>query len=62
MKSCFGMLLTLIVLLAVIISGVTIWYLSDTAQFTRLARRISGEPLRHFFHVWLWEKAKPQRL
>ena len=35
MKSCFGMLLTLIVLLAVIISGVTIWYLSDTAQFTR---------------------------
>ena len=35
---------------------------ATTAQFTRLARRISGEPLRHFFHVWLWEKAKPQRL
>jgi flagellar basal body-associated protein FliL len=35
MKSCFGMLLTLIVLLAVIISGATIWYLSSSAEFTR---------------------------
>jgi hypothetical protein len=35
MKSCFGMLLTLIVLLAVILSGATIWYLSNSAEFTR---------------------------
>ncbi|MCW1925949.1 hypothetical protein OKA05_25545 [Luteolibacter arcticus] len=35
MKSCFGMFLTLIVLLAVIFSGAAIWYLSDTAEFTR---------------------------
>jgi flagellar basal body-associated protein FliL len=35
MKSCFGMLLTLIVLLAVIFSGATIWYLSNSAEFTR---------------------------
>ncbi|HEY1120247.1 MAG TPA: hypothetical protein VGE67_01545 [Haloferula sp.] len=35
MKSCFGMLLTLIVLLAVIVSGATIFYLSSTAEFSR---------------------------
>lgn len=35
MKSCFGMLLTLIILLAVIISGATILYLSNTAEFSR---------------------------
>jgi hypothetical protein len=35
MKSCLGMLLTLIVLLAVIVSGATIWYLSSTAEFSR---------------------------
>ena len=35
MKSCFGMLLTLIVLLAVIVSGATIFYLSNTAEFSR---------------------------
>ncbi len=35
MKSCLGMLITLIILLAVIGSGAAIWYLSDTAEFTR---------------------------
>ena len=35
MKSCFGMLLTMIVLLAVIISAATIFYLSKTAEFSR---------------------------
>ena len=35
MKSCLGMLLTLVVLLAVIVSGAAIWYLSNTAEFTR---------------------------
>jgi hypothetical protein len=35
MKSCLGMLLTLVVLLAVILSGATIWYLSNTAEFSR---------------------------
>jgi hypothetical protein len=35
MKSCFGMLLTLIILIAVIVSSAAIWYLSDTAEFSR---------------------------
>ncbi|MEK7951913.1 hypothetical protein [Luteolibacter soli] len=35
MKSCFGMLLTMIVLFAVIASSATIWYLSNTAEFSR---------------------------
>lgn len=36
MKSCFGMLIALIVLIAVIGSAVGIWYLSDTAEFERV--------------------------
>lgn len=35
MKSCLGLLLALIILLAVIGTGAAIWYLSDTAEFTR---------------------------
>jgi hypothetical protein len=35
MKSCLGMLLTLVILLAVIGTGAAIWYLSDTAEFSR---------------------------
>jgi hypothetical protein len=35
MKSCLGMLLTLIILLAVIGTSAAIWYLSDTAEFSR---------------------------
>ena len=35
MKSCFGMLIALIVLIAVIGSAAGIWYLSDTAEFER---------------------------
>jgi len=35
MKSCLGMLLTLVVLLAVIVSAATIWYLSSSAEFSR---------------------------
>ena len=30
-----------------------------TGQFTALAHRVSGERLGHFFHVWLYRKAKP---
>lgn len=35
---------------------------ATTAQFTRLAHRVSGVPLYQFFHVWLWQKAKPPHL
>ncbi len=35
MKSCFGLLIALLVLLAVLGSGAAIWYLSDTAEFSR---------------------------
>lgn len=35
MKSCLGLLLTLLILVAVIGTGVAIWYLSDTAEFAR---------------------------
>lgn len=35
MKSCFGLLLALIILIAVIGSGVAIWCLSDSAEFSR---------------------------
>lgn len=33
MKSCLGLLLTLLILVAVIGTGALIWYLSDTAEF-----------------------------
>lgn len=35
MKSCFGLLVTLIILIAVIGTGAAIWYMSDTAEFSR---------------------------
>lgn len=35
MKSCFGLLLALGILIAVLGSGAAIWYLSDTAEFSR---------------------------
>ncbi len=35
MKSCLGMLIALVVLVAVIGSIAGIWYLSDTAEFAR---------------------------
>jgi flagellar basal body-associated protein FliL len=35
MKSFFGMLIVLIVLVAVVGGGALLWYLSDTAEFTR---------------------------
>ena len=37
MKSCLGMLFTLIVLAAVISGGATLWYLSSTSEITRHA-------------------------
>ncbi|MEP4076877.1 hypothetical protein [Haloferula sp.] len=36
MKSCFGMLIALIVLIAVIGSAAGIWYLSNSAEFERV--------------------------
>lgn len=35
MKSCFGLLLVLLVLTAVIGGGALLWYLSDSAEFSR---------------------------
>ena len=35
MKSCFGLLLTMLILIAVIGTGATIWYLSNTSEFTK---------------------------
>lgn len=35
MKSCFGLLFVLLVLIAVIGTGGLIWYLSATAEFSR---------------------------
>jgi flagellar basal body-associated protein FliL len=35
MKSFFGMLLVLLVLVAVVGGGALLWYLSDTTEFSR---------------------------
>lgn len=35
MKSCLGLILALLVLVIVVGSGALVWYLSDTAEFTR---------------------------
>ncbi len=35
MKSCLGLLLTLLILIAVVGTGVALWYLSDTAEFSK---------------------------
>jgi aminopeptidase N len=32
---------------------------ATTAQFVRLAERVSGRHLRHFFRIWLWRQRKP---
>jgi hypothetical protein len=34
-QSCFGMILTVIILITVLSSGIAIWHLSDTAEFSR---------------------------
>ncbi|WP_255518995.1 hypothetical protein [Luteolibacter marinus] len=35
MKSCFGLLIALTILFAVIGTGAAIWYLSSTAEFSK---------------------------
>ncbi len=42
MKSCLGMLVALLVLVAVLGTGAGIWYLSDTAEFARQEASVSG--------------------
>jgi len=44
MKSCLGVLFTLFILLAVLGTGGLLWYLSDTAEFTR--KTPAPQPLR----------------
>jgi aminopeptidase N len=35
---------------------------ATTGQFVRLAERVSGRPLDHFFQVWLYRQARPGQL
>jgi len=35
MKSCLGLLLAMLILIAVIATGAGLWYLSSTAEFSR---------------------------
>jgi aminopeptidase N len=35
---------------------------ATTGEFIRLAQHISGRPLHHFFHVWLYRQSKPGHL
>jgi uncharacterized protein (UPF0333 family) len=35
MKSCLGLLFSLLILVAVLAAGAGIWYLSNTAEFSR---------------------------
>jgi len=35
MKSCLGLLLAMLILIAVIVTGSGLWYLSSTAEFSR---------------------------
>lgn len=42
MKSCLGMLITLLILLAVVGTGVGLWYLSKSATFERRPAPSSG--------------------
>ncbi len=42
MKSCFGLLLTLLILFAVVGTGVAIWYMSNTAEIAK--KEAPGKP------------------
>jgi hypothetical protein len=44
MKSCLGLLLTLLVFVVVVGGGALIWHLSDTAEFTRKGTAATGAP------------------
>lgn len=46
MKSCLGLLITLLVFVIVIGGGGLIWYLSDTTEFTRKDTPAAGAPVR----------------
>ncbi len=35
MKSCLGLLFTLLILIAIVGTGAALWYLSDTAAFSK---------------------------
>lgn len=42
MKSCFGLLIALIILVAVLGTGAAVWYLSDTVRFSRKPSPTAG--------------------
>jgi hypothetical protein len=44
MKSCLGLLFALLIFVAVIGGGALIWYLSDTAEFSRPAASTTTVP------------------
>ena len=45
MKSCLGMLFTVLVLIAVIGSGAVLWYLSKTTEIERIPVAAPSAPL-----------------
>jgi hypothetical protein len=51
-KSCLGLLFTLLVFAIVVGGGAVIWYLSDTAEFSRTGNGAGAAP----------PKARPVRL
>lgn len=42
MKSCFGLLIALVILIAVLGTGAVVWYLSDTVSFSRKPSPAAG--------------------
>lgn len=44
MKSCLGLIITLLIFISVIGGGALIWYLSDTAEFSRTASPTHSQP------------------
>ncbi len=46
MKSCLGILITFLVLVAVLGGSALLWYLSDTAEFSRKDQPVPAAPAR----------------
>ena len=43
MKSCLGLFFALLILLAVVGGGITLWYLSKSTEFSRTDRPAASE-------------------
>ena len=44
MKSCLGLLVSLLILIAVLAAGAGIWYLSTSAEFSRKDKPAAEQP------------------